>query len=371
MSASSTMRILMTADAVGGVWTFASGLAETFASSGAKVHLVTMGPAPRADQRGMLTSSKVRLIETDLALEWQDPQGDDVCRARRRLAEIERRIAPDIIHLNSFREGAFDWKAPIVVTAHSCVHSWGRACNDTAWLGQRKWRHYSYATAAGLDRANAWVSPTRAFRDVMAELYRPASPGRVIWNGLVSAAPTGARKEELVLAAGRMWDGAKNLAALADASLGLDWPVFVAGPPGASVETAVHLLGNLSYRELQSWMHRAAIFVSPARYEPFGLSVLEAAAAGCALLLSDIPTFRELWDGAALFCDPTDHQALHDALAGLCSDGEKRAELQRAARARSRDFPLARTAKAYADLYRSLAERPRRPATPAAHEVPA
>ena len=43
------------------------------------------------------------------------------------------------------------------------------------------------------------------------------------------------------------------------------------------------------------------IFVSVSRYEPFGLAVLEAAHAGCALVLSDIPTFRELWQGAASF----------------------------------------------------------------------
>jgi glycosyltransferase involved in cell wall biosynthesis len=38
-----------------------------------------------------------------------------------------------------------------------------------------------------------------------------------------------------------------------------------------------------------------------ARYEPFGLAVLEAAQAGMALVLSNTPGFRELWDGAALF----------------------------------------------------------------------
>ncbi len=31
----------------------------------------------------------------------------------------------------------------------------------------------------------------------------------------------------------------------------------------------------------------------PARYEPFGLSVLEAALSGCALVLGDIPSLRE------------------------------------------------------------------------------
>ena len=41
-------------------------------------------------------------------------------------------------------------------------------------------------------------------------------------------------------------------------------------------------------------MSRAAIFFSPALYEPFGLGVLEAAARGCALVLADIPSFIAL-----------------------------------------------------------------------------
>jgi glycosyltransferase involved in cell wall biosynthesis len=101
-------------------------------------------------------------------------------------------------------------------------------------------------------------------------------------------------------------------------------------------------------------MQNAAIFVSPARYEPFGLSVLEAATVGCALVLSDIPTFRELWDGAALFVDLNDDHALHDALATLCHDDSERARLQVAARERSQRYPLAQTAGAYRMLYRRL-----------------
>jgi glycosyltransferase involved in cell wall biosynthesis len=35
------------------------------------------------------------------------------------------------------------------------------------------------------------------------------------------------------------------------------------------------------------------------------------------LVLSDIPTFRELWDGAAIFLPPTDTAAWADALSTL------------------------------------------------------
>src|SRR5947199_312178 len=82
---------------------------------------------------------------------------------------------------------------------------------------------------------------------------------------------------------------------------------------------------------VESAQHRAAIFASPALYEPFGLTVLEAAAAGCALVLSDIPSFRELWSGAAVFVDPADSESLHRALRDLSADDHQRVGLQRAA----------------------------------------
>jgi glycosyltransferase involved in cell wall biosynthesis len=179
----------------------------------------------------------------------------------------------------------------------------------------------------------------------------------VIWNGIPPAASTTSSKRRFILAAGRMWDSAKNIAALARASKGLVWPIFVAGPTsGASGNDPgeLTLIGNLSHSALCSRMQHAAIFVSPALYEPFGLSVLEAASAGCALVLSDIPTFRELWGGAALFIDPTDDRVLYRALSGLCADDRERARLQLAARERSQNYLLTRTADAYRTLYQGL-----------------
>jgi glycosyltransferase involved in cell wall biosynthesis len=357
MSPSGPIRILMTTDAVGGVWTYATALASTLAAMEAEVYLVTIGPSPRRNQRSMLRDARVRLIESPLALEWDDPAGDDLPNARRYLEYLENAIQPDIIHLNSFREATFNWFAPVLVVAHSCVNSWGVACNDTEWLSEPKWQHYTFAVAAGLNRAQTWVSPSQAFHDVICGLYRPSSPGTVIWNGTHSGPSFADQKRRFILAAGRMWDSAKNFATLARASEGLDWPVLVAGPTSefrSNNAGALTSIGNLSRSALDARMQHAAIFVSPARYEPFGLSVLEAASAGCALVLSDIPTFRELWSGAALFVDPNDDRALHRALAGLCADDAERARLQLAARQRSRRYSLPQTAGLYRALYRHL-----------------
>src|SRR5690606_37808207 len=85
-------------------------------------------------------------------------------------------------------------------------------------------------------------------------------------------------KRGLILAAGRLWDPAKNLAALDAAAEQLPWPVLVAGQAhdpqigpqddpqasGAAVAN-VELLGALPSRELAGWMAQASIFAHPAR----------------------------------------------------------------------------------------------------------
>lgn len=368
MSDLSNIKILMTADTVGGVWTYATGLAWALAQSGADVHLVTMGPRPRTDQLEMLPSS-VQVIESDLSLEWQDPEGKNIAYAREFLGAIERRIKPDIIHLNSYREATYGWHAPVIVVAHSCVNSWGAACHDTAFLSEPRWRCYTELVAEGLDKADAWVSPTSAFGNVVRDLYRPRSRGMMIRNAAPAGGDPPAKKERLILAAGRMWDRAKNLSLLTEAAKDLDWLVRVAGTTSAErLSNGIELLGELSHSELAACMQRAAIFVSPARYEPFGLSVLEAASAGCALVLSDIPTFRELWDGAALFVAPDDAHGLHTALADLCVSAQSRTRLQRAAFARAQRYSMRQMTDAYARLYRSLLSK-HPTATPRAAEV--
>jgi glycosyltransferase involved in cell wall biosynthesis len=148
-----------------------------------------------------------------------------------------------------------------------------------------------------------------------------------------------------VFAAGRLWDEAKGLATLDEAASRMTAPVAVAGPlagPGGQAPVPRHLrcLGSLSEPGMARWMADAAVYGAPARYEPFGLGVLEAAQAGCALVLADIPSFRELWSGAAVFVPVGDARALAEALDGVVWDRPRRQELAEAARDRSRAYGL-------------------------------
>jgi glycosyltransferase involved in cell wall biosynthesis len=357
----------MTADAVGGIWTYATSLARELCSQGFEITLVTLGPQPRSDQLHDIECIEgLRFEATDLALEWMDPEGRDLPRALRELMAIERRARPDVVHLNGFREAIGDWQAPVISVAHSCVGSWWLACRDEE-PSEPRWREYLANVRSGLASADRWVAPTYAFRDMIQSRYAPPIRGRVIWNGIdagnVPPPFTPAPKQPLILAAGRLWDEAKNIAPLARIATLLPWPVQLVGrsvAPGA-VESlplpGLEVVGELPLEALRQVMTRASIFVAPALYKPLGLTALEAARAGCALVLSDRPSFRELWDGAAVFIDPRDDTALQDALVHLIHHEAKRHEFQRRAARRSRRYSLAAMAENYAALYDELAAR--------------
>ena len=357
------LRVLMTTDTVGGVWTYASTLARELCNTGIEVFLVTLGPEPRSDQLDAVAGISGLTVEiTDLALEWIDPEGLDFRRATDRLTSIERRIRPDVVHLNSYREAVSGWRAPVVVVAHSCVRSWWRACRGEEPTESR-WLDYMANVQAGLCAAERWVAPTHAFRDMISRLYEPTSNGLVIWNG-IDAEPTRAGKQPFILAAGRQWDEAKNLSILADIAPHLPWPIQTIGPATLQGENALKAAlpqtegsHGLSHGALLETMQRASVLASPALYEPFGLTVLEAAAAGCALVLSDIDSFRELWDGAALFVDARDTAEWQAALAALTRNDALREDLHRRATQRSRRYSLRKTATAYIQLYQDAARR--------------
>jgi glycosyltransferase involved in cell wall biosynthesis len=85
-------------------------------------------------------------------------------------------------------------------------------------------------------------------------------------------------------------------------------------------------------------MERATIFAHPARYEPFGLAPLEAALRGCALVLGDIESLREVWGDAAVYVDPEDDDALAAALDAFALDDELRRDFAARAGRRAATF---------------------------------
>ncbi len=356
------MRVLMTADPVGGVWTFALELCACLAQCGVSVALATLGaPLTPAQRSAAAAVPGLQLEESVFKLEWMPDPWGDLEGAAQWLLRLEREHRPDIIHLNHLVHADLPWRAPVIVTGHSCVMSWWRAVHGTE--APAEWAVYARRVTRSLQAAKCVAAPTRAMLAELRRCYGPLPLAAVVPNGRDPARlQQSRRKEPLVLCAGRLWDAAKNVQALAAAAPLLDWPVYAAGeavsPDGSRAPIAggnLRLLGTLTPDELAAWYGRAGIYALPARYEPFGLTALEAALSGCALLLGDISSLREVWGDAAWYVPPDDHSRLHERLAELISNGAARTALAtRAARVAARLSP-ASTAQGYLRLYSRLA----------------
>ncbi len=348
-------RVLMTADAVGGVWTFALELAAALARHDVATTVAVMGPPPSDAQ--LHAARRIRGVNVevgDYPLEWMDDPWADVERAGPWLLALEERLAAEIVHLNGFVHGALPWRSPVLVAGHSCVLSWADATGHE--LPADHFRTYHDAVARGLRAADHVVAPSRAMAAALCRYYGPLERVAVIPNGRSNIAKA-ARKEPFVFTAGRLWDVAKNVDAVVAVAPDVAWPVVLAGDGGArfDADATVQSIGRLEPQELGEWLARASVFALPARYEPFGLLPLEAALAGCALVLGDIPSLREVWGDAATYVHPDDHGALLAALNALIENPMLLQERAGAARQRARRYPPGRMAGAYRNLYRSLA----------------
>jgi glycogen(starch) synthase len=350
-------RVLMTADTIGGVWTYAVELARGLAEQQVEIALATMGaPLEDGQRRDIAALGNVELFESRYRLEWMQAW-DEVRAAGDWLLEVAARVQPDVIHLNNYVHATLPWPAPKMVVAHSDVLSWWRAVKGED--APPEWDEYRRAVTGGLRRADVVVAPTRSALGDIARHYGPMRRMELIPNGRdLAFLPT--PKEKYVFSSGRLWDEAKNMATLANVAGELPWPVRVAGDaqePGGRRATFrnVELLGRLDAALMAEHFRRAAIYCLPARYEPFGLSVLEAALSGCALVLGDIPSLRELWDGAAVFVCPSNARALRSAIEDLINDERKWRELANRARARSQRFTTPQMVASYHSLYTELA----------------
>lgn len=347
------MRVMMTADAVGGVWTYALSLAR--AVPDIEILIATMGPRPTRAQ--LRAAANVQVVSSDYALEWMRSPWRDVDRAGAWLLELAARFRPDLVHLNGFAHAVLPFGVPVIAAIHSCVCTWHRAVHGRA--APPDFDGYRERVTAGLRAASALVGPTRAIVDEVLRAYGVARDATVIPNGCDSALWQPREKQPYVLAAGRAWDLSKGIDALELAAPRVAWPIHIAGstvsPDGSRPPLrATRPLGVLKPAALAHWMGHAAIYALPARYEPFGLSLVEAALSGAAIVAGEVSSLREVWGDAIAYVRPGDPDALVAELQRLIHDPLARRANAATARARALAFDLPAMGAAYRELYSSL-----------------
>jgi glycosyltransferase involved in cell wall biosynthesis len=173
-----------------------------------------------------------------------------------------------------------------------------------------------------------------------------------------------------VLAVGTL-EPRKNLPALVaayrllDEQLQREHPLVVVGELGWRTDATVAalrslgerciLLGKVSDAALAVLYERCAVFCYPSLYEGFGLPVLEAMAAGAAVVTSNVSSLPEVGGDAVVYADPRDAASISSALSGLLVSPERRLAFGAAAQARAATFTWERTATEVLKVLRAAA----------------
>ncbi|MDX1997789.1 MAG: glycosyltransferase family 1 protein [Thermoanaerobaculia bacterium] len=89
----------------------------------------------------------------------------------------------------------------------------------------------------------------------------------------------------------------------------------------------VHFLGFVAEGDLPALYQGATLLLYPTLYEGFGLPVVEAMAAGTAVITSSTSALEEIGRGAAELVDPLDVEALAAAITRLVADPAARRDL--------------------------------------------
>ena len=110
------------------------------------------------------------------------------------------------------------------------------------------------------------------------------------------------------------------------------------------------LLGRLTEAQMTDLFAESAVYLMTSVYEPFGLSAVEAAQCGCAIVARDLHSQREVWgDDAVYFHDPA---SLCAALERLAKKEDRLHDMQSRAAVRARNqYSRGRMTADYLRLY--------------------
>lgn len=258
----------------------------------------------------------------------------------------------DVVHLHEplmpiVGPALLTTSVPLVATAHAAPPSWVKSIyrmTPRRWWTGRVVTAVSKAAAAPLGRPALLIPngvEVAAFR--LSEVKRE--------NMVVFLGRSDRRKGLEVLL--RAWDRIRRDAGNAE--------LVVLGSDGPD-ENGIVFRGRVYEEDKRLDLARAAIYVAPnLGGESFGITLVEAMAAGCALVVSKLEPFREVAGDAALYVAPGDPTALAAAVTRLLGSSSERAALAEAALARVRSFDWSVVLPQYLECYEAAAGSQQRP----------
>lgn len=361
------MRVLLTTDTPGGVWTVTQELTTQLLQRGHAVALVSLGRQPSREQLAWCATQNrahgpsFQFTASNVPQEWNEKNEFVFTQGAGVLFHVARQFRPDLLHSSQLCFGALSLDIPKLVTAHSDVLSWADACRSRGLEKSRWLQQYRRLVTQGLQSCDAIAFPTRWMALELARHYNNLPPSYLIRNGRNLDPPESRQRTVQAVTVGRLWDEAKNIEMLREVKAPI--PIYVAGERQCGSSVAPRpvgravLLGAIPQSSLLALLARSSIYIATSIYEPFGIAPLEAALCGCAVVANDIPSLREVWGDDALYFDGP--RALSALLHQLSRDEQQLAQARQRSFTRAKELTADRMADGYEALYRALlASRP-------------
>jgi glycosyltransferase involved in cell wall biosynthesis len=233
-----------------------------------------------------------------------------------------------------------------------------------------------------LSKADHVVTVSEAMKEEILAFY-PNTPVSVVYNGLNASvfdsfthldSELFLRKYGLaggfLLAVGHL-EPRKNYQRLIEVMAilkqrGHDYPLVIIGNNSGefttlsrqiaslNLESRVTILTGLSDLEVRCAYSLSSLLVFPSLYEGFGIPILEAMAAKCPMVLSDLPVFREITGDQSIYFHAEDLEAMADAIIVGSSSSEVREKMIRYGLTRLPDFGFDRLASQIELAYKTL-----------------
>jgi glycosyltransferase involved in cell wall biosynthesis len=331
----------------------------------------------------------VRTLELDAFVRSGDLFGDPllstaaVRQVARDVAVVRQlRRVDGVVHIPNHhlsRYGPFV-RRPYVVTVHDVIRYLDLTRREPLiHRPNRRDRLYIALDIAGIRGADAVIAPSNATkRNLVHHLGLPDERVAVVYEGVDHAVfhPTDRRvfPAPYVLFVGSEHPR-KNLASLFRALARLkreprfrDVKLVKLGAPGgreaafreqtlAALRSSglarddVLFAERVATEDLVAYYAGAECLVLPSLHDGFGLPVLEAMACGCPVVVSNVTALPEVVGDAGLLVDPTDPQAIGDAVAAAVADRGLRDDLRRRGLARAAGFTWERAAAETVRVY--------------------
>ena len=362
----SKFRLLMTTDVKSEVWDYSLTLSKALLKHiNAEILMISMGGNPTDSQKKQLEDLNIEFQFTDFSSDFSidDKVNPDDSKIKTIFESSIKSFNPHIVHLNHGYPD-FDFDKPCVFACHANILNkklWNDSINRYSPL-HKNLLNYKQIINKSLNNADIIIAPSRFFAENIVKTFNFTKGIKIIYNGIDYKPHSCLKESPTLVTFGNMSDNIKHINLLLNMAYRLpdNIKIKIIGDSqfDRKLPKNVEFLKNLSNFDLQEVYKNSSIYLALSNYESNGLSSMQAAYSGCAILANDIPACKELWGDCAYIFDRDDQNSLMRCINNLVENPNLLEITSRNCQAKALSvFNSKRMAYEYINLYKNILKK--------------